>query len=187
MKIYTKFGDSGKTVLYGGTRLPKDAPQLEAIGTVDEMNAYIGYAQTLIDDAALAHLLVRIQNHLFSVGADLATPATHTKAAEFRISADFTMEMETAIDTLSAELPALTNFILPGGCTAGAVLHVARTVCRRSERRVVRLARETDVNPEILCSLNRLSDLLFVLARTVNHRSQIPEPIWESQANSYFE
>ena len=180
MKIYTKFGDSGETALYGGTRIPKDALQIEAIGTVDELNAYIGYVHTLIDDADLLDLLVRIQNHLFSLGADLATPATHSKSTQMRISDDFTTEMETAIDTLSDELPPLTNFILPGGCTAGSVLHVARAVCRRSERCVVRLTREADVNPEIIRSLNRLSDLLFVLARVVNHRSQMPEPIWES-------
>lgn len=180
MKIYTKFGDSGETALYGGTRIPKDALQIEAIGTIDELNAYIGYAQTLIDDADLCDLMERIQNHLFSIGADLATPATHAKSTEIRISGNFTTEMEKAIDTLSEELPPLTNFILPGGCQAGAVLHVARAVCRRSERCVVRLMREVDVNSEILRSLNRLSDLLFVLARVVNHRSHKPEPIWKS-------
>ncbi len=180
MKIYTKFGDSGETALYGGTRIPKDALQIEAIGTVDELNAYIGYAQTLVDDSDLCNLMERIQNHLFSLGADLATPATHTKSTELRVSEDFTLEMEKAIDTLSDELPPLTNFILPGGCQAGAALHVARAVCRRSERCVVRLAREVDVNPEIIRCLNRLSDLLFVLARVVNHRSEMPEPIWKS-------
>ena len=180
MKIYTKFGDTGETALYGGTRVGKDAAQIEAIGTVDELNAYIGYAQTLIDDTDLSDLMAQIQNHLFAVGADLATPATHTKAADFRISADFTTVMETAIDTLSEELPPLTNFILPGGCAAGAILHIARVVCRRSERRVVQLANETEVNPEIIRSLNRLSDLLFVMARTTNFRAQVPEPIWES-------
>ena len=180
MKIYTKFGDSGETALYGGTRLEKDAPQFEAMGTVDELNAYIGYAQTLIEDSDLSKLLSRLQNHLFAVGADLATPMTHTKSAEMRISGDFTTEMEAAIDKLSEELPPLRNFILPGGCSAGAILHIARVVCRRSERCVVRLARQTDVNPEILRSLNRLSDLLFVLARTVNFRANTLEPIWES-------
>ena len=180
MKIYTKFGDTGETALYGGTKVGKDAPRIEAIGTVDELNAYIGYARTLIDDTDLSDLMAQIQNHLFAVGADLATPATHTKAAEFRIPADFTTAMETAIDTLSEELPPLTNFILPGGCVAGAILHIARVVCRRSERRVVQLANETEVNPEIIRSLNRLSDLLFVLARTVNCRAQVPEPIWKS-------
>ena len=180
MKIYTKFGDSGETALYGGTRVGKDEPRIEAIGTVDELNAYIGYAQTFINDADISDLMAQIQNHLFAVGADLATPATHTKATEFRIPADFTTVMETEIDTLSEELPPLTNFILPGGCAAGAILHIARVVCRRSERCVVHLAHETDVNPEIIRSLNRLSDLLFVIARTVNFRAQAPEPIWES-------
>ncbi len=180
MKIYTKFGDTGETALYGGTRIPKDALQIEAIGTVDELNAYIGYAETFIEDTDISDLLECIQNQLFSLGADLATPVSHTKSSEMRISANFTIEMEKAIDTFSDELPPLTNFILPGGGAAGAVLHVARAVCRRSERCVVRLTREVDVNPEIVRFLNRLSDLLFVLARVVNHRSQMPEPIWTS-------
>ena len=179
MKIYTKFGDSGGTALYGGTRLGKDALQFEAIGTVDELNAYVGYAQTLIDDSDLSDLMARVQNHLFAIGADLATPATHSKASEMRISGNFTTEMETAIDTLSAELPPLKNFILPGGCPVGAILHIARVVCRRSERCVVRLSREIDINMEIVRSLNRLSDLLFVLARTVNFRAKASEPIWK--------
>lgn len=179
MKIYTKFGDFGETALYGGKRIPKDALLIEAIGTVDELNAYIGYAQTQIKDADLSELLDRIQNHLFAVGADLATPESHKKSIEIRISDEFTLEMEKVIDVLSDELPRLTNFILPGGGTAGALLHVARAVCRRGERCVVRLSRETDLNPEIIRCLNRLSDLLFVFARVVNHRSQMPEPIWK--------
>ena len=180
MKIYTKFGDSGETALYGGARVPKDSLQIEALGSVDELNAYIGYALTLIDDEEISTLLICIQNHLFSVGADLATPETHTKSDEMRITSDFTSEMEDAIDTFTEELPPLTNFILPGGCEAGSIIHVARAVCRRSERCVVRLSHETEVNPEIIRCLNRLSDLLFVMARVVNHRSHTPEPIWES-------
>lgn len=179
MKIYTKFGDSGETALYGGARVSKDALQIEAIGTVDELNAYIGYVETFIEDADISDLLERIQNQLFSIGADLATPETHTKSADMRISDDFTIEMEKVIDTFSDELPPLTNFILPGGGIAGAVLHVARAVCRRSERCVVRLTREVEVNPEIVRCLNRLSDLLFVMARVVNHRAQMSEPIWK--------
>ena len=179
MKIYTKFGDSGETALYGGKRIPKDALLIEAIGTVDELNAYIGYAQTQIQEADISELLDRIQNHLFAVGADLATPESHTKSTEIRISDDFTSEMEEAIDRLSDELSPLTNFILPGGGTAGALLHVARAVCRRGERCVVRLSREADINPEIIRCLNRLSDLLFVFARVVNHRSQMSEQIWK--------
>ncbi len=184
MKIYTKFGDAGESALYGGNKLRKDALHFEAIGTVDELNAHIGYAQTLIGDPNLSELLSRVQHHLFAVGADLATPTTHTKSADMRISEDFTTEMEAAIDTLSAEIPPLKNFILPGGGAAGAILHIARVVCRRSERCVVRLAHETEVNAEILRSLNRLSDLLFVLARTVNFRANTSEPIWEGHTNS---
>ncbi len=179
MKIYTKFGDSGETALYGGKRITKDALLIEAIGTVDELNAFIGYAQTQIQDTDLSELLNRIQNHLFAVGADLATPEFHTKSTEIRISEEFTSEIEKAIDRLSDELPPLTNFILPGGGTAGSLLHVARAVCRRGERCVVRLSREARINPEIIRCLNRLSDLLFVFARVVNHRSQMPEPIWK--------
>ena len=180
MKIYTKFGDAGDTALYGGAQTRKDTLRIEAIGVVDELNAYIGYAQTLIADADVSELLAKIQNHLFSLGADLATPDTHTKSAELRIAADVTTEMEGAIDKISEELPPLRNFILPGGSPGGAILHIARTVCRRSERCVVRLANEETVNPEAIRSLNRLSDLLFVLARVVNHRSDAPEEIWEA-------
>ncbi|MCY4402016.1 MAG: cob(I)yrinic acid a,c-diamide adenosyltransferase [Candidatus Poribacteria bacterium] len=180
MKIYTKFGDSGETALYGGTRISKDASQIEALGTVDELNAYIGYACTIIEDTEVSDILIRIQNHLFSLGADLATPTSHTQSSQIRITSDFTTEMENVIDMLSDELPPLTNFILPGGGEAGSVLHIARAVCRRSERCVVRLTQETEVNPEIIICLNRLSDLLFVLARVVNHRSQMTEPIWKS-------
>ncbi len=180
MKIYTKFGDSGDTALYGGTRIRKDALRIHAIGAVDELNAYIGYAQSFIDDDEVNALLNRIQNHLFALGADLATPDSHSKSAELRISEHFTTEMERAIDKLSAELPPLTHFILPGGCPGGAVLHIARTVCRRSERAVVELANKAHLNPELLRSLNRLSDLLFMLARTVNYRANAPEQIWES-------
>lgn len=179
MKIYTKFGDAGDTALYGGARTRKDALRIEAIGAVDELNAYIGYAQTSVADADVSECLAKIQNHLFALGADLATPDAHTKSTELRIAEDFTTEMEEAIDKISEELPPLTHFILPGGCPSGAVLHIARTVCRRGERCVVRLANEEAVNPEAIRSLNRLSDLLFVLARIVNHRSDAPEEIWK--------
>ena len=180
MKIYTKFGDTGETALYGGTRISKDTLQIEAIGTVDELNAYIGYANTLIEESDISEILERVQNHLFSLGADLATPETHTKSSEIRITGDFTLEMESLIDTLSEELPPLTNFILPGGSNAGGLLHLARTVCRRSERCVVRLSKETEINPEIIICLNRLSDLLFVIARVVNNRADSSEPIWKT-------
>ena len=154
--------------------------KLRQSGPLTKLNAYIGYARTMIDDTDIAALLIQIQNHLFSLGADLATPESHSKSEDIRISSEFTTDMETAIDTLTDELPPLTNFILPGGCHAASIIHVARAVCRRSERCVVRLTRETEINPEIIRCLNRLSDLLFVLARVVNHRAQVEEPIWKS-------
>ncbi len=181
MKIYTKFGDSGDTSLYGGARVRKDSARIETLGAIDELNAYLGYAHALIDDTEVTRLLNRIQNYLFALGADLATPASHTKAAELRISKHFTTEMEEAIDKLSVELPPLTHFILPGGCTGGAVLHIARAICRRSERGIVKLADKEVINPELLRSINRLSDVLFILARTVNNRENADEEIWKAE------
>ena len=182
MKIYTKTGDSGETGLYGGTRVPKDSMRIEACGTVDELNACIGFVRPHIQDAQVDAILHRIQNELFDIGADLATLAVHPKAASLRISPTLTSELEREIDRFEDQLPALKNFILPGGSTGGAAIHLARTICRRAERCVVRLTEAETVNPEVLIYLNRLSDLLFVLARAVNHRSDEPEPLWESQA-----
>ncbi len=180
MKIYTKTGDAGETGLYGGARLPKDSQRIDAIGTIDELNACIGSARSQIRDEEIDHLLYRVQNELFNIGADLATLDTHAKSNRLRISADFARALEQDIDRFESELPPLKNFILPGGSAAGATLHLARTVCRRSERSVVSLADSESINPLILPYLNRLSDFLFVLARLVNHRQEQPEPLWES-------
>ena len=181
MKIYTKTGDTGETGLYGGIRVPKDSMRIEACGTVDELNACIGFVKSQIQDAEVDAILHRIQNELFDIGADLATLETHPKAASLRIPPTLTPEMEREIDRFEDQLPVLKNFILPGGSACGATIHLARTVCRRAERCVVSLAEAETVNPEVPTYLNRLSDLLFVLARTVNHRSGEPEPLWESQ------
>ena len=181
MKIYTKTGDTGETGLYGGTRVAKDAMRVEACGTVDELNACIGFVRSQIQDREIDTTLHRIQNELFDIGADLATLETHPKAASLRIPPTLTPELEGEIDRFEAQLPPLKNFILPGGSPCGAAVHLARTVCRRAERCVVTLAKAETVNPEVLIYLNRLSDLLFVLARTVNHRSGESEPLWESQ------
>jgi len=180
MKIYTKTGDAGETGLYGGTRIPKDAPRIEAIGMVDELNACIGNARLDIEDGEIDELLHRIQNELFDLGADLATLQAHTQSDTLRISSHFACSLENEIDQYQEELPLMTHFVLPGGSVGGAALHLARTVCRRTERTVVRLTRAESVNPEILRYLNRLSDLLFVLARLVNHHMEQPEPCWES-------
>ena len=181
MKIYTKTGDTGETGLYGGTRVLKDAMRVEACGTVDELNACVGFARSQIQDVKIDAILHRIQNELFDIGADLATLDTHSKAANLRIPPTLTPELEKEIDRFEDQLPPLKNFILPGGSAGGAAIHFARTVCRRAERCVVTLAKAEAVNPEVLVYLNRLSDLLFVLARLINHRLDEPEPLWESQ------
>ena len=181
MKIYTKTGDTGETGLYGGTRVPKDAMRVEACGTVDELNACIGFVRSQIQDLEVNAILHRIQNELFDIGADLATLDAHPKAESLRISPTLTIELEKEIDRFHDQLPPLKNFILPGGSTGGAAIHLARTVARRAERCVVSLAKGETVNPAVLLYLNRLSDLLFVLARLVNYRLNKPEPIWEPQ------
>ena len=181
MKIYTKTGDTGETGLFGGTRVPKDARRIEACGTVDELNACIGFIRSQIQDTEIDAILHRIQNQLFNIGADLATLETHPKAASLRIPPTFTPELEREIDRLEAELPPLKNFILPGGSPSGAAIHLARTVARRAERCAVTVAKGEMVNPEVLIYLNRLSDFLFVLARAVNHRLGESESLWESQ------
>ncbi len=180
MKIYTKTGDTGETGLFGGTRIPKNSLRVDTIGTIDELNACIGTARSQIDDEEIANLLHRIQNELFNIGADLATLDSHAKSDKLRISPDFVGALEEDIDRLDNQLSPLKNFILPGGSVAGSTLHLARTVCRRSERCVLSLAESESINPLILPYLNRLSDFLFVLARLVNHRLGQPEPLWES-------
>lgn len=180
MKIYTKTGDTGETGLFGGTRIPKNSLRINAIGTIDELNACIGTARSQIGDAEIDNLLHRIQNELFNIGADLATLDTHSKSDDLRISSDFVETLEKDIDRLENQLAPLTNFILPGGSVAGSTLHLARTACRRNERCVLSLAESESINPTILPYMNRLSDFLFVLARLVNHRLGQPEPLWES-------
>jgi cob(I)alamin adenosyltransferase len=180
MKIYTKTGDAGETGLYGGSRIPKDSQRIEAIGTVDELNACIGYAMSQIRDAEIHALLYRIQSELFDIGADLATPESHPKADGLRIPETLTQNLEAEIDRFQTELPPMTHFILPGGSAGGSILHLARTICRRGERCIVHLTKAESLNPEILRYLNRLSDLLFVVARLVNHRCGEPEAFWQS-------
>ena len=181
MKIYTKTGDAGETGLYGGIRVPKDSMRIEACGTVDELNACIGAARPQIQDEAINAILRRIQNELFDIGANLATLETHPRAASMKIPSTLSLDLEREIDRFEDQLPPLKNFVLPGGSAGGAAIHLARTVCRRAERCVVTLAKEEAVNPEVLIYLNRLSDLLFVLARVTNHRLGESEPLWESQ------
>lgn len=182
MKIYTKTGDQGKTSLYGGQRVDKDHLRIATFGDVDELNAQLGVVRSEIagQSAGLAEiddLLGNVQNQLFDLGAELATPEPTAKGTQLLCAADVTA-LEQAIDRWEAKLPSLKQFILPGGSKAAANLHVARCICRRSERALVALIRETTVRPELMVYLNRLSDLLFVLARSANHLANIDDVPW---------
>ena len=179
MKIYTRTGDDGTTGLLGGARVPKDAPRVAAYGDVDEANAAIGAAAALAD-GALAKLLAGIQRDLFAIGARLADPthAVAAKRAKAAVTNAQVRKLEKAIDARERELPPLRAFVLPGGSPLAAQLHVARTVARRAERAAVALSHESDVEPRILVYLNRLSDLLFVLARHANRRAGVADEKW---------
>ncbi len=182
MKVYTRTGDDGTTGLFAGGRVSKAHPRVESYGTVDELNSVIGLARSATDDPALDGILADLQNELFRLGADLATPLTDKpdKPHVLRLPTGASTRLEGIIDRCEEDLPPLTNFILPGGCLAAAHLHHARCVCRRAERLTVAFA-ATDVrlNAEIITYLNRLSDLLFVLGRWTNHRAGAPEVIWK--------
>lgn len=179
MKIYTKSGDSGETGLFGGQRVPKYDPRIEAYGTVDEANAVLGLAAARCQDLELRALIERVQAELFGVGADLATPADADSGYVMRVGQANIERLEAEIDVWEESLPPLKNFILPGGSEVGAILHIARTVCRRSERAVVELSEQATINPNIQRYLNRLSDWLFVLARLVNQRRGVTETSWQ--------
>lgn len=181
-KIYTKTGDAGETSLFGGERVAKNHPNIEAFGSVDELNAHLGLYQSKSEHPDLSGLISSIQPTLFTIGSHLATPATARKAAKILPPLEplLVLELENAIDTLETELEPLTAFVLPGGTTASALLQVARAVCRRAERGVVELGVEDpdQAHPAALIYLNRLSDLLFVMARVENRRAGIKEPVW---------
>jgi cob(I)alamin adenosyltransferase len=179
VKIYTKTGDSGETSLFDNSRVSKADPRVDAYGEVDEVNACLGAALAAGVDADITAVLTAIQKDLFAVGARLADPSSRiadrvTKAA---VTTQQTEMLEGTIDRLESELPPLRRFILPGGSPAGSLLHLARTVCRRAERRVVGLGTDA-IEPGVVIYLNRLSDLLFVMARAVNHRAGVPEIEW---------
>jgi cob(I)alamin adenosyltransferase len=178
MKIYTRTGDAGETSLFGGTRVGKDDPRVAAYGDVDEVNATLGLARASAPDDEIGEELVRLQRDLFALGAQLADPSgkVAVKIPKAALGERDVERMEQLIDRLEAGLPPLTNFILAGGSPCGAALHVARAVCRRAERSMVAL--EPAVDPLLLKYINRLSDLLFVLARAANQRAGAPETQW---------
>ncbi|MBI5216031.1 MAG: cob(I)yrinic acid a,c-diamide adenosyltransferase [Ignavibacteriae bacterium] len=180
MKIYTKTGDKGETSLFGGKRVTKDALRIEAYGTVDELNSMLGVCRSLNSVQEIDSILNDLQQSLFTLGADLATPSDVQNKSVTRIQETDIRPLEHTIDSISEKLQPLTSFILPGGNRAAAMIHLARTVCRRAERLVVQLSHEEEINRESIVFLNRLSDLLFVLARYVNALSNTSEVKWNS-------
>jgi len=179
MKIYTKTGDGGETSLVDGSRVRKDHARVAAFGDVDELNAAIGVVSTLADTELGLHL-DGVQRDLFAIGAQIADPRAQVASRKEKaaLAAARIVDLERDIDARQAEMPPLTAFILPGGTPLAASLHVARTVCRRAERSILGLGPSDPVDPLILVYLNRLSDLLFVLARHANHVAGRPEPTW---------
>ena len=181
MKIYTKTGDKGETSLFGGKRVQKSAQRLKAYGTIDELNSFIGMTVVETADGGVKETLQKIQNQLFSLGADLATPDTEKtkKLNVFRIENSLFKFAEEAIDKYENELEELKSFILPGGSKSAALLHVCRSVCRRAEREIVELAQTEKVNENIIIYVNRLSDLFFVLTRYENKIAGKPDVKWK--------
>ena len=181
MKIYTKTGDTGTTSLFGGKRVSKDDLRVEVYGNVDELNSLVGLCRSLNRVKEVDRILNEIQNDLFRLGADLATPITYAKGKTIRIGKREAIHLEHHIDVIDSQLAPLKNFILPGGARSAAILHVARSVCRRTERLVVRLSRSDAARVSAVIYLNRLSDLLFVLARWVNARNKTDEVRWRTE------
>lgn len=174
MPIYTKTGDKGQTGLFSGKRVSKASLRIEAIGTVDELNSVIGFTISFTAEREIKKELIEIQKDLFVIGGELANPLQKVKLLE-RIK-----EFENHIDEMTKKLPPLFNFILPGGGVAGSTLHIARTIARRAERRIVSLLEKEKVAPDILIYINRLSDLFLTMSRYINHLEKKEEIIWKT-------
>ncbi len=186
MKLYTRIGDDGSTRLFGNRQVGKDDPRVQAYGCVDELNSAIGLALVGCANVEIASMLGLIQNRLFDVGADLATPQVEgsdaaTARAVYRIGPEDAADLEGFIDRVWAPLPAMKHFILPGGTELAARLHMARTICRRAERWCVALSREADGVGEVIIYLNRLSDLLFAMARRANQLEGVEDVPWKKK------
>jgi len=179
--LYTRSGDAGTTALFGGGRVPKDSLRVEAYGCVDELNSVLGVALTEIKQADLREIIIATQNELFNIGSELASETGKASGAGHMFTDEETKvaHLEGLIDEFDAKVDPLRTFILPGGSSGAAMLHLCRTVCRRAERAVVRLAREEAVNPAVVTYLNRLSDLVFVLARYANKADGAEETPWQ--------
>jgi len=177
MPIYTKFGDKGKTTLTSGEIVPKSDIRVEAYGSVDELNAVLGLVLSFSEMEDVASALAGVQDDLFVIGSELASKGAKTRTIKpVRMS-----RLEAEIDRLSTQLPPLNHFIVPGGNETASLLHFSRTVCRRAEREVVALSDRDRINPDMIIYLNRLGDLLFILARFVNYKKRIPEKIWRGK------
>ena len=177
-RMYTRTGDKGETGLFSGERLPKNSLRIEAYGTVDELSSWIGYTRSSVDDSEVNAILERIQQDLFLVGAELATHPKKSSPRKGQITEAMVKRLEGEIDRLDAELPALSTFIVPAGTQTASALHVARTIARRAERRTVTVTQNEKLNPELVPYLNRVSSLLFVLARIANKRAGVEEKRW---------
>jgi cob(I)alamin adenosyltransferase len=186
-RVYTRQGDRGETGLVGGQRVPKDGTRIEAYGTVDELNSFLGAARATVNQlsvqeprlALLAAILLRVQHELFNLGSILATLPEDVHPRQPRVTEAEIAQLETEMDLMNEDLPPLRSFVLPGGSRVEAELHIGRTVCRRAERIVVALSRSESVPPETIRYLNRLSDALFVWSRWANHITGAPETLWE--------
>ncbi|OGQ08809.1 MAG: ATP:cob(I)alamin adenosyltransferase [Deltaproteobacteria bacterium RIFCSPLOWO2_12_FULL_40_28] len=180
-KIYTKTGDDGTTALFDGTRVLKDNLRVDAYGDVDELNAFMGLVSTSVSDVDLKKVFFTVQNDLFALGAKLANPMDKKQKEKANFGEENFLFLEKIIDQYEKELNPLTSFILPGGSLPGAYCHLARTICRRAERKVVMLGKQEKINADLIIYLNRLSDLLFVLARVINKRLGAPDIPWKEQ------
>jgi cob(I)alamin adenosyltransferase len=186
-KVYTRTGDRGETALVGGKRVPMDSLRIEAYGAIDELNSIVGLARVFNEeslDAGEAHqfldeVLCQIQDELFDIGSELATPAEFFQQGMYRVSEDEVDRLEKLMDKCQEDLEPLKSFVLPGGGRVGAYLHQSRTVCRRAERDILRLSREEEVNPDVLKYINRLSDLFFVLSRWIAKQTGEQEYLWQ--------
>jgi len=184
MKIYTRTGDDGTTGLIGGSRVKKHNIRLEAYGTIDELNSYIGLIRSMQTDLATDKILEIIQNKLFVIGANLATDESISLIKKQLPCQKTDIDLlENEMDKMNTSLPELRNFILPGGCQASSFCHVARTVCRRAERHIVELSENKEVDSNLIKFVNRLSDYLFVLSRKINLDQNAPEILWSPEAN----
>ena len=177
MKIYTKTGDEGKTSLFDNSRVWKSDTRIMSYGAVDELNSSLGIALSLEIDNEIKDILIKIQNDLFIVGSDLANPNMSDK--KIRANTEMITFLEQKIDLLEPQLEPLTSFILPGGSLLASILHMSRTISRRSETHVVELSKTQEINKDAAIYLNRLSDLMFILARIVNNRKEMPDIVWK--------